>query len=206
LAKRKLKMPVLENVKKTIEQVTGYARPKKSDVGDLARARKPHLFRFPDDGQTPNNPRLALVLYRTPVRFPDRLDPAAVFEELFAANGWKESWRNGVYDFLHFHTRTHEVLGIARGSVRVEFGGIHGKIIDLKAGDVVILPAGTGHRRRSASRDLVVVGAYPGRGKYDQPRPSDVDHDAAVQAISKVALPDKDPVYGKAGALARVWR
>jgi uncharacterized protein YjlB len=37
---------------------------------------------------------------------------------------------------------THEVLGIARGEVKVEFGGAKGNAITLKAGDVAILPAG----------------------------------------------------------------
>lgn len=81
---------------------------------------------------------------------------------------------------------THEVLGIARGSVSGEFGGAHGKPLDLKAGDVVILPAGTGHRRRSASRDVLVVGAYAAKGKYDEPKPRDVDHDKAVRAVARV--------------------
>jgi uncharacterized protein YjlB len=133
-------MPVLEDVKMTFEQITGSGRPERRDVPGLIRARKAHLFRFKDDGETPNNPRLPLILCRTPIILRDAWDPAAIFEELFAANGWKDSWRNGVYDFLHFHTRTHEVLGIARGAVRVEFGGANGRILDLKAGDVVILP------------------------------------------------------------------
>jgi uncharacterized protein YjlB len=136
-------MPILEDAKKRIEQITGYARPKRHEVSGLTHSRRAHLFRFRDDGRTPNNPGLPLVLYRTPVILPHQLDPAAVFEELVAANGWKDSWRNGVYDFLHFHTRTHEVLGIARGSVRVEFGGALGHTIGLRAGDVVVLPAGT---------------------------------------------------------------
>jgi uncharacterized protein YjlB len=198
-------MPILEDAKKRIELITGYARPKRRDVPGLVHSRKAHHVRFKDDGQTPNNPKLPLVIYRTPVMLPHDLDPAAVFEELFAANGWKDSWRDGVYDFLHFHTRTHEVLGIARGSVRVEFGGANGRTIDLKAGDVAILPAGTGHRRRSASRNLLVVGAYPAGGKYDEPKPSDVDHHKAVLAIGKVRLPNKDPVYGKTGPLTRIW-
>jgi uncharacterized protein YjlB len=74
---------------------------------------------------------------------PDRFNAAAVFKDLFEANGWADSWREGMYDFLHFHTHTHEVLGIARGTVRAEFGGAKGKKLELKAGDVVILPAGT---------------------------------------------------------------
>ena len=99
-------MPILEDAKKKIEQITGYARPKRRDLPGLVHSRKARLFRFKDDGRTPNNPALPLVLYRTPVMLPSDLDPAAVFEELFATNGWKDSWRNGVYDFLHFHTHT----------------------------------------------------------------------------------------------------
>jgi uncharacterized protein YjlB len=81
-------------------------------------------------------------------------DPAAVFEDLFESNGWKDSWRNGIYDYLHYYSRTHEVLGIACRHARVRFGGDGGKIVELRAEDVVILPAGTGHQRVSASRDL----------------------------------------------------
>jgi uncharacterized protein YjlB len=199
-------MPIVEDIKGTLEQITGYGRPDARHLKSLTRLRKPHLYRFKDDGETPNNPRLPLIVYRTPLKLPDGFDPAAVFEDLFARNGWGGSWRNGIYDFLHFHTKTHEVLGIARGSVRVEFGGSRGRIFDLKTGDVAVLPAGTGHRRRRASADLLVVGAYPATGKYDQPQPSDVDHERAVAAIRRVALPRADPVYGGQGPLKRLWR
>ena len=96
--------------------------------------------------------------------------------------------------------------GIARGIVRVEFGGADGKSIELKAGDVVVLPAGTGHRRLKSSRDLLVVGAYPASGKYDEPKPSDVNYEEAVAAIARVGLPKADPVYGRGGPLIRHWR
>jgi len=199
-------MPILEDAKRVLERATGLGRPREEDVLQSTRPRTPHLFYLKDDGKTPNNPTLPLVLYRTPVRLREGLDPAAVFEELFASNGWKDSWRDGIYDFLHFHTGTHEVLGIARGKVRVQFGGTRGKTVTLKAGDVAILPAGTGHKRLSASRDLLVVGAYPASGKYDEPQPSEVTHDKAVRAIAKVPAPAKDPVYGKYGPLVRLWK
>jgi uncharacterized protein YjlB len=109
----------------------------------------------------PNNPKLALVLYRNPIRLSGKFDPAAVFEELFERNGWGDSWRNGIYDYPHYHSRIHEVLGVARGHARVRFGGAKGRALKLKAGDVVIVPAGTGHERLSGSKDLMVVGAYP---------------------------------------------
>src|SRR4029079_10014873 len=147
-------MPLLEDAKRTIERVTGLGRPSAKDLALLTQSRKPHLLRFKDDGETPNNARCPMILYRSPVKLAHGFDMAAVFEELFEANGWKDSWRDGMYEFLHFHTHTHEALGVARGTVRAQFGGAKGKTLDLKAGDVVILPAGTGHRRLKGSRDL----------------------------------------------------
>ena len=199
-------MPILEDAKRAVESATGLGRPKREQLSALTRKRKPHLFRFKDDGETPNNPNFPLLVYRSPVALRGGLDPAAIFEDLFAANGWKDAWRDGIYDFLHFHTRTHEVLGIARGTARVEFGGAKGRIVSVKAGDVVVLPAGTGHRRIAASRDLLVVGAYPSPGKYDEPTPEQRDHAKAVRSIAKVSVPRRDPVYGAAGPLLTNWK
>ncbi|HYK80835.1 MAG TPA: hypothetical protein VEU95_14470 [Micropepsaceae bacterium] len=200
-------MPLREDAKRMIERVTGWGRPASDDLSLLMQSRKPHLLRFKKDGETPNNARFPMVLYRSPVKLRHDFDAAAVFEDLFEANGWKDSWRDGMYDFLHFHTHTHEVLGIARGTVRAEFGGAKGKILDLKAGDVVILPAGTGYRRLKASRDLLIVGAYPANGgDYDEPRPADVSHSEALGSIARVRVPRADPVYGRDGPLKRLWR
>lgn len=196
---------LLEDAKRAFERVTGYGRPKRRDIAGLTRPRKPHLIHFKDDGRTPNN-SLPLVLYRSPVTLSSGLDPAAIFEDLFAAHGWRQSWRNGMYDYLHFHTQTHEVLGIARGRLRAEFGGSEGRVVQLKAGDVVVLPAGTGHRRLGSSRDLLVVGAYPATGSYDEPKPADISHAKAVAAIAGVRRPAQDPVYGKHGPLVGLWR
>jgi uncharacterized protein YjlB len=49
-----------------------------------------------------------------------------VFEELFESNQWGDSWRDGLYDYVHYHSRIHEVLGIARGEGKVQFGGRRG--------------------------------------------------------------------------------
>jgi uncharacterized protein YjlB len=197
---------MLESIKTGLEKLTGHGRPEKRALAGLVRSRKAHLFRFADDGRTPNNPWLPLVLYRTPIRLDARFDPAAIIEDIFAANGWRDSWRDGMYDYLHFHTRIHEVLGLARGHLRARFGGEKGRVLRLAAGDVVVLPAGTGHKRLSCSRDLLVVGAYPATGKYNEPRPSEVSHAEALAAIAKVRPPAKDPVYGRHGPLARLWR
>ena len=196
---------IVEDAKRFVEKVTGFGRPKPKQVAGLRRAVTPRRYRFEDDGATPNNPSLPLLHYPRVIVLPKEFDPAAVIETLFARHGWKDSWRDGVYDFLHFHTKTHEVLGIARGSVRVRFGGAKGQIIALKAGDVVVLPAGTGHQRVTQSDDLLVVGAYPASGRYDEPQPKDVDHDEAVAAIAKTRVPAKDPVYGRTGPLRKFW-
>lgn len=197
-------MPILEDVKHAAEAVTGFGRPSPKDI--RLRNRKARTFEFRDDGETPNNPRFPLIVYRTPVGLNLHSDLAAVFEVLFGSNGWRKSWRDGIYGFLHFHTGTHEVLGIPRGWVRAKFGGVKGRTIELRTGDVVILPAGTGHCRQTASPDLLVVGAYRAGGHYDEPKPKDVDPAKARKSIAKVRPPKSDPVYGKGGPLLSVWR
>jgi len=165
----------------------------------------PEAFHFADDGETPNNPALPLLLYRRAFDPSAARDPAAPFEEAFAAHGWDRSWRNGIHDFQHFHTRAHEVLGIARGWAQVQFGGARGPTVEVEAGDVVVLPAGTGHRRVAASTDLLVVGAYPDNCGIDQKRPGQIDHARAVAAIAAVPLPRQDPVHGAGGPLIALW-
>ena len=163
-------------------------------------------FHFDDDGEIPNNPRLPLVIYRRALSLAGERDPAAPFERLFAAHGWADGWRDGNHPFRHFHSTTHEVLGIAQGRARVEFGGRAGRTVDIEAGDVVVLPAGTGHRRLAASDDLLVVGAYPRNGTFDQQRPGQADHTRAVAAVAAVPLPEQDPVQGGEGPLMALWK
>jgi len=199
-------MYLLESLKKTFETVTGMGKPSARVVHDAVHARKAHETMFKDDGSIPNNPKLPFIHYRSAVGLPDSGDPAATFEELFKRNGWGDSWRNGIYDYAHYHSSTHEVLGIARGHANVRFGGASGRIFELHASDVVILPAGTGHQCISASKDLLVVGAYPRTGKYDECTGSPQERERALKSIPKVALPPKDPVYGADGPLIQAWK
>jgi uncharacterized protein YjlB len=199
-------MQVLETLKRSIEQVTGLGKWSAASLRRSLRRRRAHTALFRDDGAIPNNPKLPLVYYRSPVRLSDAADPAAVFEQLFESNGWSDSWRDSIYDYAHYHSATHEVLGVARGHARVRFGGRIGKVIELRAGDVAILPAGTGHQRVSGTSDLLVVGAYPPGGHYDECRGSQKQHRRARASISQVPLPAKDPVYGAGGPLLGLWR
>ena len=109
-----------------------------------------------------------------------------------AATAGERSWRDGVYDYVHYHSRIHEVLGVARGSGRVRFGGDSGRALTLKAGDVAILPAGTGHQGLKASGDFLVVGAYPASGAYDECK-SREDREKALPAIDRVAAHARTP-------------
>jgi uncharacterized protein YjlB len=198
-------MYIKEGLKKTFETVTGIGKPSAHAAEARVRVRRPDATMFADDGAVANNPRLPLIVYCGAVDLSNCSDPAAVFEELFRSNGWGNSWRDGIYGFVHYHSSAHEVLGIACGSAKVRFGGDHGKVYDLSAGDVVVLPAGTGHQSLSASKDLLVVGAYPPGAKYDECRGSPQEHERAVQSIPKVLLPQMDPVYGAGGPLLEAW-
>jgi len=198
-------MYVLEKLKRSVRRLTPSAKPDRRELGNALRQRRAHTWHFRDDGTIPNN-RLPLILYRSPLRFAEGADPAAAIEDLFEANGWGDSWRNGIYDYVHYHSRVHEVMGVARGRAQVRFGGNSGRVLNVKAGDVAILPAGTGHQCLKASKDFLVVGAYPPSGTYDECRGTKAEHERATKTIPKVARPKKDPVYGRAGALVDLWR
>jgi len=167
---------------------------------------EPVTLMFADDGTVPNNRELPFVVYRAAIEVAGQKDPAAAIERTFAHNGWGDAWRNGVYSFTHFHSMIHEVLGVARGRARVRFGGKGGQELDVEAGDVAVLPAGTGHQCLWASPDLMVIGAYPPSGKYDLCRGSKAEHARAVAAIPEVPTPATDPVFGRHGPLIRLWR
>ena len=166
---------------------------------------KPLAFVFADDGLVPNNP-MPFLVYRQAIDV-DNDHPEKTIEGLFGANGWGDMWRNGVYDYLHYHATVHEALGIARGNAIVRFGGDSGTEIAVAAGDVAILPAGTGHQCLFASADFSVVGAYPPGARMQVTRPTPENHAKALETIPKVKLPNSDPVMGRqGGGLVKLWK
>jgi uncharacterized protein YjlB len=165
---------------------------------------EPLAIVFAEDGLVPNNP-LPFLVYQDAVKLdPDH--PEESVEGLFRSNSWGGMWRNGVYDYLHYHATVHEVLGVARGNARVRFGGDRGEVLEIKAGDVVILPAGTGHQCIRASDDFCVIGAYPPGAKMEITRPTPENHAKALKTIPQVKLPPADPVTGVDGALMKLWK
>ncbi len=157
-------------------------------------------YLFADDGAIPNS-ALPVLAYRDVHAAED----AAACEALFAKHGWLGAWRDGIFSFHHFHSTAHEVLGIVHGSATVILGGPDGRRFEVRAGDVLVLPAGTGHCNAGASNDFLVVGAYPDWMEWDIRRGDPAEHDEAVANIRAVPLPDSDPVDGPDGPLTELW-
>lgn len=161
----------------------------------------PLLEHFEDDGLFPNS-RLPFLLYSGAVADPS---PEAM-ERLFARNGWPPAWRATVFTYHHYHSKSHECLGVANGNATLRFGGPHGREFKVSAGDVVVIPAGVAHQRVLSSTDFLVVGCYPpGQEDWDLLRGNPEDRPKADDNIARVPLPKTDPVEGAGGALLQHW-
>jgi uncharacterized protein YjlB len=167
------------------------------------KMKQPDTAAFKDDGAIPNS-RFPLLLYRGVLNL-ESTDPATQIEDHFAANNWANSWRNGIYPFHHYHSTSHEVLGIYRGSATVRLGGEQGHDFAVQAGDVIVIPAGVGHKNLGASTDFGVVGAYPDGRQWDLLTGKPGERPKADQNIAALPIPDNDPVYGSNGPLGKIW-
>ncbi|MEF0941567.1 cupin [Rhizobium sp. BR 362] len=158
------------------------------------------IFFQPSDW-VPNNQQRPVLVYRSAL--PNGASPAD-FEGIFAANEWSGIWKNGVFDYQHYHSGAHEVLGIGCGSATLLIGGPGGQPIKVSMGDCLILPAGTGHRNLGCSSDFEVVGAYP-KGQYADIQTAAATRDMLAK-IASLPVPDTDPIHGSSGGLLESWR
>jgi uncharacterized protein YjlB len=153
------------------------------------------------NGPIPNHPRWPLLVYPAvlPIANPES------FEELFTRNRWPAAWRDGIFPFHHYHSNSHEVLGVYQGEVTVQFGGERGICVTARPGDVIVLPAGTGHKKLSSRGALGVVGAYPEGSDPDTCMPPFARSRSNAGTVAQVPLPPSDPVYGPVGPLFEHW-
>ena len=145
----------------------------------------------------PNNARLPVVIYHAALDGEGE-DLAERFEALFENHGWPPDWRDGVFDYHHYHSTAHEVLGVFAGKATLELGGPDGHKVSVAAGDALMLPTGTGHRAIHASQDFQVVGAYPRGQGWDICR--EAPDDAARARMEALPDPKHDPFTGETGA------
>jgi uncharacterized protein YjlB len=164
----------------------------------------PQQLHLKPNGWMPNSP-LPVLLYRSafPTSPYSANTLADAMENLFTANGWPPQWRNGVYDFHHYHSTAHEVLGFAAGHADLVLGGEGGEPVTVHAGDVLVLPIGTGHCRVKASPDFLVIGAYPANEHWDICRTAPTPE--VLERMRHVRFPASDPLTGASGALPKLW-
>lgn len=161
---------------------------------------KSQFYRFQDDGSIPNHPSLEVIVY--PAFFKE--NPHEI-ERVFNSHDWTNSWTGGVFSYHHYHSNTHEVLGVCRGSATLQIGGEQGTALAVATGDVVLLPAGTGHKKLEASSDFAIVGAYPGGVSYNLKTGEPGERPYVLEDIQNTPLPKTDPVYGNKGPVIEKW-
>ncbi|RIW35725.1 cupin domain-containing protein [Bacillus salacetis] len=158
-------------------------------------------FYFEESASIPNNPDLPVLLYEG--AFKDNPEQS---ERVFNEHNWRNSWQGGVFDYHHFHSNTHEVLGVVSGTAELILGGESGKKVEVHPGDVVVLPAGTGHKRLTASEDFKVAGAYPAGKDHNLKTGENGERNLLFSEIKEVGIPSQDPVYGEDGPLLAHWK
>lgn len=141
----------------------------------------------------PNNSNHPVLLYRQALKGKGLPDPGGT-QQLFKAHGWPAQWVDGIYDYHHYHSNAHEVLGVIQGYARVMLGGPGGQELEVQTGDVLVLPAGTGHCNLGSSDDFLVVGGYPHGQEPDLCRTAPTDKQR--RAIEQTPYPSFDPVLG----------
>lgn len=159
-----------------------------------------HLLQ--DDGVIPNNAKLPLLVYPEVLKGESKEGVRGCI----LANDWQGAWAGSVYGFHHYHISAHEVLGCFQGSAKVQFGGESGPVVDMQAGDGVVIPAGVGHKSLSASSDFSVIGAYPPGQEVDMCEENEESRDEIVSRIQNLPLPQTDPFYGNSGPLLNLWK
>src|SRR5688572_6882276 len=102
-----------------------------------------HYF-LKDDGIYPNS-QLPVLLYKGVLHLPPFFT-AAYVKRIFRRNRWYNSWIYGIFEYHHYHSITHEVIGVIKGKTTMQLGGKKGIELQVEKGDVLIIPAGVAHK------------------------------------------------------------
>lgn len=153
----------------------------------------------------PNNNHLPVLVYKEVFSLPEA-EATSYIEELFNKNNWKNSWRDAIFTYDHYHSNSHEVLGVSNGNCMLQLGGDDGSITTLCKGDVIIIPAGVAHKNVGCSEDFECIGAYPQGNDYDIKTGKPEERPEADENIKNVPLPNTDPVFGHHGPLLEHWK
>ena len=157
-----------------------------------------------EEGEFPNNGLIPLLVYQKALHISDIAEKEVM--DLFETNDWANAWVDGVYDYHHYHSTAHEVLGIIKGSARIQFGGPSGIGVLLEKGDAVVIPAGVAHKAIEIFDDFTCIGAYPGGQSPDILKGKAGEKELAIKKIKELELPIADPVYGTDGPLLANWK
>lgn len=158
---------------------------------------------FEGNGRVPNS-RLPLLIYRNVIRW-----DVPTMEAVMRQNKWMPCWHahDGMWPRHHFHTEAHEFICVTKGVHTGKFGGHDGIETQMNAGDVVVIPAGVGHRGLQISDDLDLTGGFhEGFCVVDFRMGFPDEYHDLCRKAREIPILDYDPFFGVNGPLARIWR
>ena len=107
-----------------------------------------------------------------------------------------------MYSTTHFHSTTPEVLCISHGKAKLCFGGEENpERVEpvVSKGDVIIVPAGVGHRLLDdLEGGFEMVGSYPPGKQWDMCYGQESEKEN-IGEIANLGWFSRDPIYGDEG-------
>ncbi|KAL4784419.1 hypothetical protein BJX76DRAFT_367627 [Aspergillus varians] len=169
----------------------------------------PYTYYLPPTEHTPNN-SLPVLHYKNVLPLPRTEEETT---KLLTAHKWEKRLLGymGAISVSHFHPNTHECYGIFQGVSTLLLGaagwdGVSnvGLRITVHTGDVIVLPAGTGHSSVESTDDYRYIGPGCPRWRNEFGK-KPIDGKTFRDEIAGVAYPEEDPVYGRDGPLMQLW-
>lgn len=158
---------------------------------------------IPAHGLIPNTSiqNKPLLIYQNAFSSPS-ISASQIESHLSSIGVVKPQWRYTMYSASHFHSTSHELLGISNGEARICFGHEDNpkKVEEiLRKGDVVIIPAGVAHRLlEDLTGEFEMVGAYPVGCSWDMCY-GKTGEEQKIEKIRSLSWFNKDPLYGDDG-------